>query len=63
MLADAIIKDFNVFENRSTGLLLVAKGHLMDEFAFKRAPERFHGCVIVAVSFSAHAGRETIFRE
>ena len=55
-----VIKDFDIFEDGQSGVGQVNKAVVMDELAFKSAPERFHGGVIIAMTGGAHAGEDMI---
>src|SRR5438477_5067204 len=50
-----VIIDFNHLEDCLASLLPALELAVAQEFIFKRAPERFHGGVIVAVALAAHA--------
>ena len=58
MGALAVIKDFDVIENFGAGLLVADKVSAIDEVEFERAPEAFHGGVVIAVAFAAHGGHQ-----
>ena len=51
----AVVKDFDPFKDG--GLGFAARGEVppVNEFAFQRAPEAFHGGVVIAVAPAAHA--------
>jgi len=52
----AVISNFNGFKDGLASFFAIGKNGLLEEFIFKRAPKRFDGGVIVAISFAAHAG-------
>ena len=52
-----VIERFDVIEDGQLGLVLGSKVVAMEPFGFEGATERFHGGVVVAVAFAAHAGK------
>ena len=63
MKAHAVIKALDEGKDGSGGCGAGEKDAAIDEFVFKRAPERFHGGVIVAVAAAAHGGNEAVLVE
>lgn len=51
-----VIEGFDIIKEGQIGLVMVLESLVMDPFCFKRAPEGFHGGVVVAVAGGAHAG-------
>ena len=60
MLALAVIESFNKFKDGQAGFGPAGNGASVDEFLFERAPEAFHGGIIVAVAFSAHGEQDLV---
>ena len=52
----SVVKDFDPFEYRGAGLEPGDELALMDQILFQRAPEAFHGRVVIAVAPATHAG-------
>ena len=55
----AIIKDFDPFEDRRSGLRPRGELATMNQVPFECAPEAFHHRVVVTVASSAHAGNDS----
>ena len=56
MQALAVVKHFDEIKD---GLASLGSGFevaAVDQFLFERAPEGFHGGIVVAVAFAAHGG-------
>jgi hypothetical protein len=51
-----VVSRFDKFKDLAAQTVLAPLRALAQRLAFERAPERFHGRVVVAVAFSAHAG-------
>jgi len=45
-----VIEGFDVIEEGEAGQLMSGEVFVMEPFGFERAPERFHGGVVVAVA-------------
>ena len=60
MEPDAVIEPFD--ESKDFCLCLGAGGELaaIDELEFERAPERFHGGIVVAIGFAAHGSQRPV---
>ena len=50
----AVVIEFYILE-QGTDRLFTGAQRLIDQFAFERAPERFHGGVVIAIALAAHA--------
>ena len=57
MEAAAVIKGFDEVEDGLASLGASFEGAAVDQFLFERAPEGFHGGVVIAASFATH-GRQ-----
>lgn len=55
-----IIKTLHIFKNPMFGLFPCCKGLVENQFLFDDVVKRFRTCVIITVSFSAHAGLHSI---
>ncbi len=49
-----VIKGFDELEDGLASLSSGFEAAAVDEFLFERAPERFHGGVVIAAGFTAH---------
>ena len=56
MQAAAVVKHFYKIKDGLAGLLSGLEVAAVDQFLFERAPEGFHGGIVVAVAFAAHGG-------
>src|SRR3954453_5659525 len=56
MEALAVIESFDKVEDRLARLGPSFEAAAVDQFLFERAPEGFHGGVVIAASFAAHRG-------
>src|SRR5260370_39083192 len=52
----AVVKDFDVIEERLADLIGVLESAPVDQLQFERAPEGLHRGVVVAVGLAAHRG-------
>ncbi len=53
-----VIEGFDVIEDGQARVMMSVKVLEMEAFGFERAPERFHGGVVVTVSRRTHAGAQ-----
>lgn len=60
MESQAVIKQFDVFEEGGPCLEEVCIDAAVDQFAFKGAPERLHVGIVVAIARGAHAGSDLL---
>ncbi len=51
-----VVNGFNIFEDHAPHPVLGPLGTLLQSLALERAPERFHGGIVIAVALAAHAG-------
>ena len=56
MDAESIVKTLDVIEDLSTSQGVSGPVAAVDQFEFERAPEAFHGGVVVAIGLAAHRG-------
>jgi hypothetical protein len=55
MFSESIIEKLNIFEGMASGLVFSDKGLVSYRRGFVFSVERFHCCIIITVSFRAHA--------
>ena len=63
MFAEPVVEDFDVLENIRPQTTLVPEYRIANRAAFVSTVKRFHCCVIIAVSFGAHARFEVVLLE
>jgi hypothetical protein len=51
----AVVKNFNPFKDGGASFGTLGEVLAVNEFAFQRVPEAFHGGIVVAVAPAAHA--------
>ena len=52
-----VIESFDIIEDGQVSGLMGWEVMVMERFGFERAPERFHGGVVIAVACGTHAGK------
>src|ERR1039457_2509477 len=52
----AVVEGFAVVEDLGARLMVTGKGSPIDPVGFERAPEAFHGGLVVAIAFAAPGG-------
>jgi hypothetical protein len=53
---DSVVASFDGLKDGLASLFFILEVAVEEQFVFESAPERFHGGVIVAIAFAAHAG-------
>ena len=56
-----VVKDFDVFEDALLGFLVRFIVLHVDEFNLQRFEKRFHGGIVIAITFGTHAGFDAMF--
>ena len=51
-----VIKGFNVVKEQRLGVSSIKRNLILKAFGFESGPETFHGRIVKAAGFSAHAG-------
>jgi hypothetical protein len=55
----AVVVNLDGLKDGLASLVFVLKMAVKQEFVFESAPERFHGGIVVAISFAAHTGLDS----
>ena len=58
-----VIEGFDVIEDGQAGCLVGGEVFVMEPFSFERAPEGFHGGVVIAIAGGTHAGAYVVGME
>ena len=63
MQSGAVIKGFDVVEDRVASVVQGGEALMVNDFVFETAPERFDEGVVVTVAFAAHGSDQAVLGE